>query len=292
MSGLRRISSQCRVYTVFVPRENTHKMTKKTTKRTASGQPKNLTQDSQAGDKFDVSGTWRALEARVRSLELLVAKLDLEDSEESSYTQVGGRFLKKRGPKTLPDFVLADRRDELIAFFESNWPELEPLCAPSPNFGALRQAFLAFANPGQSRTPWGTTVAIVAPGIMGNHDGAVTRLLHPQTFLQLKVFLTEQQPRFAANPRQLANAMAGCPDLTFWTSLKRCQRIRFRFGIDERAMRAHIRRKHPKLYDALSQNPGLPELAAFWKAYRTKDGNMVGLKATDLERFWRIGNTH
>jgi hypothetical protein len=263
-------------------------MAGKTTKRPGPTTPRNSTQSAHINSKFDAEGSWRALEARVRCLEL-VARLDLEDSEESSYIQVGGKLLKKRGPKTIPDSELVNRRDELIAFFESNWPELEPLCTPSPDLKALRQAFQAFANPGHSRTPWGTRVTFAAPGMMGNHNAAVIRLLLPKTFLQLEIFLKEQQVRFAANPRQLANATAGCPDLTFWTSLKRCQQIPFRFGIDPRAMKAYIRRSHPRLFTKLSERPTLPELAGFWHRYRTKDHSMTGFNADDLERFWRLG---
>ena len=264
-------------------------MSKKSTKRVARKASKKSTPSAQKAKQFDAEQSWRALEARISRLESLIVSLNAKGLEETPHIRVGGKFLKKRGPKTIPDYQLADRRDELIAFFESNWPELEPLCTPSPDFDALKQAFQAFANPGQSKTPWGTEVAFVAPGIMGNHSPAAIRLLMPQTFSQLEAFLTKQQKRFAANPRQLANALAGCPDLTFWTSLKRCQQLPFRFGIDQRAMKAYIRRNHPRLYKTLSERPSIPELAAFCHRYRTKDDYVAGLKAETLERFWDAG---
>jgi hypothetical protein len=65
--------------------------------------------------------------------------------------------------------------------------------------------------------------------------------------------------------------------------------IRFRHGIDKRAMRAYIRRVHPKLHDKLAELPALSELAVFWRQYRTKDMNMKGLTAEDLEQFWKAG---
>lgn len=157
----------------------------------------------------------------------------------------------------MPDFELANRRDELVLLFEMNWPELEPLCTPKPNFKKLRQAFEAFANPGSCPTPWGTHVRTLPPGTTGNHSAAANRLLLSKTFSQLQVFLTEEQKRFAANPRQLANAMAGCPDLSFWTSLKRCQQIRFGFGIHDRAMRSYIRREHPRYIKSCRRPRGL-----------------------------------
>jgi hypothetical protein len=265
-------------------------MPKKSTKRRVSKTSINSTHGARNTEQFDAEQSWRGLEARVERLELLIGKLsDTHESENHPHIRVGGKHLKTRGPKTIPDFQLSDRRDELIAFFESNWPELEPLCTPSPDLRALRRAFQAFANPGHSRTPWGTQVAFVAPGTMGNHSAAVTRLLLPKTFSQFERFLGGQQQRFAANPRQLANAIAGCPDLTFWTSLKRCQRLPFRFGIDPRAMRAYIRRMHPRLYKKLAESPTLPELSAYWQQYRTKDKNIAGLNAAQLERLWNAG---
>jgi hypothetical protein len=121
---------------------------------------------------------------------------------------------------------------------------------------------------------------------MGNHSGAANRLLRPDTFSQLQVFLTKEQRRFASNPRQLANAMAGRPDLSFWTSLKRCQQIRFGFGIHDRAMRSYIRREHPRLYEKLSGSSGLVELVPFWRKYRTNDQNISGLTADKLLALW------
>jgi hypothetical protein len=265
-------------------------MPEKSTKRRASKTAINSTHGARNTRQFNAEQSWRGLEARIERLELLIGMLpDTHESENHPYIRVGGKHLKTRGPKTIPDFELSDRRDELITFFESNWPELEPLCTPSPDLEALRQAFQAFANPGRSKTPWGTQVAFVAPGIVGNHSAAVTRLLLPKTFSQFERFLRGQQKRFAANPRQLANAIAGCPDLTFWTSLKRCQQLPFRFGIDQRAMRAYIRRLHPRLYKKLSERPGLPELAAFCHKYRTQDVYVAQLRAEALERFWTVG---
>jgi len=268
-------------------------MPEKSTKRRASKTPINSTHKARNTQQFDAKQSWRGLEARVARLELLIGNvLKTEESENPPHKRAGREHLKKRGPKAIPEYELANRRDELIAFFESNWPELEPLCTPSPNFGALRQAFQAFANPGKSKTPWGTYAALLDPGTMGNHSPAATRLLTPETFSQLETFLGGHQNRFAANPRQLSNALAGCPDLKFWTSLKRCQHIPFRFGIDPRAMKAYIRRNHPKLYRKLSERSGLPELAAFRRRYRTKDIYIAGLTAETLERFWEAGAPH
>lgn len=266
-------------------------MQRKITPREARQTPSNSTYSARNTENFDAQQFLRRLETRVQRLEAAVAELHADPFEGYESIQIG-KATGKRGPKSISDFELADRRDELILFLEMNWPELEPLCTPKPDFKRLKQAFKAFANPGSCPTPWGTQVRPLPPRTMGNHSAAAERLLLPKTFSQLQVFLTKQERRFAANPRQLANAMAGCPDLTFWTSLKRCQRIQFRFGIHDRAMRSYIRRMHPRLYDKMSESSGLVELAAFRRKYRTKDLNISGLTAAQLLALWKAGTAH
>ncbi|MBS1798190.1 MAG: hypothetical protein JSS95_00025 [Acidobacteria bacterium] len=248
----------------------------------------NSTYSVHSGNKFDARQSWRKLEARVRRLEGKIARLEADPYEGLLNVQVG-KPVQKRGPKSISDSELAKRRDELVQFFEMNWPELEPLCAPTPKFKGLKQAFEAFANPGSRPTPWGTPVQSLPFGFVGNHSAAAKRLLLPKTFSELQVFLAKEQRRFASNPRQLANALAGCPDLGFWASLKRCQRIQVGFGIDHRAMRSYIRREHPRLYQKLSASSNLAELANFLRKYRTKDLNIGGLTADHLLILWKAG---
>jgi hypothetical protein len=261
---------------------------RKITSRTARKSGNNSTYSAQNRQKFDVQQSLRALEMRVKHLETVIGIPDVDQFGDFLSIQIG-KPVMKRGPKGMSDFELANRRDELVLFFEMNWPELEPLCTLKPNFKKLEQAFKAFANPGSCPTPWGTQVRPLPPRTMGNHTAAANRLLLPKTFAQLQAFLTAEQRRFASNPRQLANAMAGCPDLCFWTSLNRCQQIQFGFGIHDRAMRSYIRRRHPRLHEKLSVASGLVELAPFWRKYRTKDKNISGLTADKLLALWKAG---
>jgi hypothetical protein len=166
-----------------------------------------------------------------------------------------------------------------------NW---KPYVDPSRT-SRLRQAFKAWVEPGEAETPWGAVAPNLPPRTMGNHSAAATQLLRPITFGQLRTFLTKEKKRFAGNPRQLANAMAGCPDRSYWTSLNRCQKIPFGFGIHPRAMRAYIRHKQPRLYAMLANEPALPELSSFWRTFRTRDAVMRGLRAEDILRLWRDG---
>jgi hypothetical protein len=272
----------------FLPLSKARILPRKITSRTARKSQNNSTHNPQNRKNFDVQQSLRALEARVRHLETVIEKLDIDPFENALSIQIG-KPAQKRGPKGMPDFELANRRDELILFFEMNWPELEPLGTPKPDFKGLKQAFEAFADPGFCPTPWGTQVRPLPPGTVGNHTAAAKRLLLSKTFSELRVFLTNQQRRFAANPRQLANAMAGCPELSFWTSLKRSQQIPFRFGINDRAMKSYIRRVHPRLYERISESSGLVEVATFWRKYRGKDQNISGLTADKLMALWEGG---
>jgi hypothetical protein len=188
----------------------------------------------------------------------------------------------KRGPKTISDAELDLRRNASVLLLEPNWPELGVLCGPEPDLNALKKALMKFAKP-----PNDGPNAQARLEAINFHRPAARRLL--ENFDQLAEFLTNHQERFAGDPRQIANATAGCPDIRFWTSLKRCQRRPSDIVIHERAVKSYIHRKHPKLYKKLLENPGTPELAAFWLRYRTKDGALGGLKAADLKRLWQMG---
>jgi hypothetical protein len=194
---------------------------------------------------------------------------------ETSLTQEA-EAIKLRGPKTIADAELQARRDGLVRFLESNWPDLEFLCGPSSDLGVLKQRLAVFAQGSRGGMQ-----------MIDHHSLAAKRLL--TNFSQLELLLKKHEDRFAGNPRQIANAIAGCPDMVIWTSLKRCQHLPCEVVIDERAVRAHIRRKHPKLYEVLSEQPSLPELAAFKAKYRTKDETIKSVRAVDLKRFWKAG---
>lgn len=261
-------------------------MTKKTTSRSQGNGSLNSTLVAQYIGKFDAGRSNRGpLEDRVKRIEDWIAQQTTQKLKNSVILQKRKHMAKlprKRGPKTISDAELASRRDGLVRFLESNWPELQSLCVPKLNPVALEEALVAFAT-GASDDP----VARALEGTVDDHRAAAGRLL--ENFSQLQFLLEKHQDRVAGDPRQIANAMAGYPEMGFWTSLKRCQRLPFRVGIHPRAMRAYIQRKHPNLYKKLSERPSLSELAAFRNRYRTKDKVLAGLTAVDLERIWANG---
>ena len=264
---------------LLVTRFRSREMTEKRTKRTKLKVPKNSTHSLQSPDKFGAERSWRDHERRLRKIEAWMANQVEEGDRFALHSEKDriAKLPKKRGPKTISGAELDSRLGILVPFLESQWPELGPLCGPKPNLRALKKAFIGFAKP----------VAPARVGTVDDHRAAAQRLL--VSFDQLAVFLTEHQDRFAGDPRQIANAMAGCPEIRFWTSLKRCQQRPSQVGIHPRAIKSYIQRKHPKLYKKLSENPSTPELAAFWHRYRTKDEVLIGLKASDLERLWESG---
>lgn len=254
-------------------------MAKETTKRAEFQASKNSTQNSQTSDKFDAERSWRDLERRVRNIEDRMANQLEEEYRFALHVEKDrmAKLPKKRGPKTISDGELDSRLNVLDQFLESQWPELAPLCGPKPNLRALREALIGFAQP----------IASARVGTVDDHRAAAQRLL--DNFDQLTELLTNHQDRFAGDPRQIANAIAGCPEIRFWTSLKRCQQRPVRVGIHPRAIKSYIQRKHPTLHKKLLENPSTPELAAFWHRQRTKDPILIGLKASDLERLWKMG---
>ncbi len=284
-------SVRFRVYTAFVKRNLSRKTLEKTTSRTTAKGSSDSTQSAQASEKFDAEQCWRALAARVRKLELEleIAKQDRVPSRKTQEPKEYRirRLRRKPGPKTVSDAELDKRRDEIVRFLESFWPELEPLCSEVPKLKTLKRAFKAFASGPEAVTPWGPKVGQFPVGIIDNDKRAASRLL--DSLSEVEAFLSEHQGRFAGNPRQLANALAGCPDIGFWASLKRCQNRPFQVGIHDRAMRSYIRRKHPRLYERLEAGISSPELASYWRGFRTKDRIMAGITAAHLERFWKAG---
>jgi hypothetical protein len=282
-------SNSCwyRVYTVFVTRSISREMTRKSIQRRGIKTQNKSTHNAHKVGKLDAGRSQSELERRVKKLEDWVASQIGQKSvsprahREDRIVRLG----KKRGPKTISGAELDSRRDELVRFLESNWPELQLLCGPEPKPEELKRALVTFRRLLRKNDD---PIARANLGTVDDHRAAAHRLL--ENLSQLETFLMNRQDRFAGDPRQIANEMAGCPNMGFWTSLKRCQQRPFRVGIHPRAMRAYIERKHPRLYTKLLERPSLPELAVFWNQYRTKDKVLAGLKAVDLDRGWTDGN--
>jgi hypothetical protein len=92
--------------------------------------------------------------------------------------------------------------------------------------------------------------------------------------------------RFRGDPRQIANALAGVPSISFWRSLKVGQTEPCLNRIGQRALKAYIRRKHPRLYSDLETRINLVHFINVHRAYRTKDETIRDHYANAIHSAW------
>jgi hypothetical protein len=133
----------------------------------------------------------------------------------------------RRGPKAKHRSDLCQFRDDLVMVVEEYWPELQFVLVPKTREAELRRLLAAI----QKRSP------NEASAHLAKHVGALTRLIH--------------MPRIRNDPRLVANALAGFPDISFSTSARKCASQRCVFVTGERALAAYIERKHPRLAGVL-----------------------------------------
>jgi hypothetical protein len=135
-----------------------------------------------------------------------------------------------QGPSLGTGGMILSDRDRLVEMLEYYWPEIEPMCSPRPNKEGLKRVLESI--PGKA---------------LGRYDYPAEHLLaHLSNVLE---FVSAN--RFRGDPRQIANAFAGFPNVSVWTSLKLCQASPCNNPIGNRAIRAYLRRKHRELYGSL-----------------------------------------
>ena len=211
--------------------------------------PPNSTQNAPMPAEFDAQAEIASLKARIARLENRV--LDADDFENFAGGDLGipGR---RRGPRTKHLAEIHWDRDIFVRFFEQNWPEIEPLCGPKPDIRALRKIFSSF--PIQEFGQIGET----AQKLLDRIDS-------------LEIFLTapKLRARFRDDPRVLAGALAGVPNVGLWRSLRFCPPRTCKLPINERAMRSYIKRKHPDVHRRLLASTDILHVTAWWKEYRS-----------------------
>jgi hypothetical protein len=213
--------------------------------------------------KFDAERLIRALEQRVarleKALENGVGPVDYLVQE----TPTGEP--KKPGPKPIHFQGLLADRDTLVQMFENYWPEIEPLCCPKAKPKSLLRVFEA-----------------ISTQKMSSYAQAAKHLT--KQFDAILKFLASD--RFRRDPRQIANALAGVPQVGLWRSLKLCQSRPTNYPIGQRAMKAYIRRKHPVLFRRLAADVDILNFVSALRSYRTKDRWLAGLHAHYLHMCW------
>jgi hypothetical protein len=199
---------------------------------------------AKSAQKFELS----LLAERVARLENRIAALEKNASEpsddgvidlsQSRYTLFSEGddgpiesepVTSKRGRPPLMPRARRDRqRDDLINFIEPRWPDLLRHMKPRKGLEHLLQT-LKNVSPG-AETTW---PYLHLTGNIGS----------------LWEFL--QSGRYKGEPRQIAYAMAGVPEMTWRSSLDACTKHPSRLHINLPAFKDHIRRHNPELLRSL-----------------------------------------
>lgn len=145
---------------------------------------------------------------------------DLADSEP---------IISRRGRDPLiPRAQLERRRDDLVNFIEVRWPDLVSHMRTRKGLEHLVQT-LKNVSPG-AQTTW--------------------PYLHlTENIGELWEFL--RSGRYKGEPRQIAYAMAGVPEMAWRSSLDACTKSPSRLHINPPAFKDHIRRHNPELLRTL-----------------------------------------
>jgi len=189
------------------------------------------------------------LEARLIALEKRIAASNEEDP--------AGFFQKKYGyfadddndvvkPELIPAKLgrrpripsdeYARRRDDLVQFIEIRWPDLVNHLKRRKSIGSLLQA-IKEASPGAvSNWPYCH---------LTENIGALWEFL--------------QSGRYKGEPRQIAYALAGVPEVTWRSSLDYCTKNPSRLHIALPAFMDHIRRHNDLCLKSLLQDGATPE---------------------------------
>jgi hypothetical protein len=240
-------------------------MAVKSTRRRSSKARNNSTQRVNNEDKYDAD---LDLEARVRRLEEAI----FNDKASASSRQKEKIKIKwKRGPKPKRQVTIYRDRDLFVYFFESYWPEIEPMCSPTADIEGLRCIF----------------TALKAQEI-GQIAEAAQKLLQRLPFIEEFFAIPKLRDRFRNDPRVLAGALAGVPPMAgvsgvgLWRSLKLCPPKSCKLRIGDPAVRSYIRRKNLALREALDAGMDLLGLISWLKEHRTRDRTLKQYSAERL----------
>jgi|GEM_PF-3594373 len=204
----------------------------------------------QSSELFLLTEKVANLEKRLTVLESRVTASNDDDLEEfikkSRYGYLGDddsdpiesepvSVKRGRRPRIPPD-EHARRRDDLVHFVELRWPDLVKHLKRRKSIESLLQAVQA-ASPGAEHT-WPYHQLI-------EHVGVLWEFL--------------ESGRYKGEPRQIAYAMAGVPEITWRSSLDYCTKNPSPLHITLPAFRDHIRRHRPPCLQSLLKDGITPE---------------------------------
>lgn len=175
---------------------------------------------------------------------------------------------KKPGPTPkLTDYQLTHRRDMVFSFLGHSWPEVRVLLRRARSADRLRsEATARYAN----EREWSEAGRAFVKGI-------------DALWGYFKSY------RYSDDPEQIANAMAGHPELAWRTSLNRCQRNPTRISLGLRAWRLYLKRKNPDLLKSLEAAKSTEEVRCVLSKTRSNDEVILGLKRNpELAKEWLL----
>jgi hypothetical protein len=239
--------------------------------RRSSPRPEsNSTHTARQRKHFDADRSIRELQERVARLERFIAE-NFGLGTEGLPEVLAAAERQKPGPKPYNSGMILSDRDRLVELLEDFWPEIEPQCLPKPQPKALGAVLRAVESreeklrPGERRYLWATK-----------------HLLN--SLPQVCEFLSGN--RFRRDPRQIANAFAGFPQISTWRSLKLCQAKPCNRHMGQRTIKAYLRRKHPELFGNLLAKESMINFANSLRSYRTRDRRLAGFTAKYLLYCW------
>lgn len=223
----------------------------------------NSTHRSHEAEQFDALQSIREIQDRVTRLEkALAGRLETGNTDA-----IPEDNRKRPGPKGVHIWSLYSDRDQLVRMLEQYWPEIRPFCI-RPKAAHLKAILSAISKADH-----------------GRHELSAKHLL--KHLPDVVNFVSGD--RFRDDPRQIANAFAGFPQIGIWRSLKLCQANACMDPIGDRAIRAYIRRKHRTLFRYLSEDYSLINFVRALKRYRSTDSKLNMYGAAALYECWNQG---
>jgi len=195
----------------------------------------NARKESQGRLLTDFSGdVQKSLEAKLANLEARVLQLeervDLDGIAPSSYYGANDDSKKKPGPdKYIEDVELFRHRDGLVGWLEDVWPEIvKPLLAAGDP-SEVAAIFNKVARPKDLQPPWQSRFLAYPAKLLDFLRSEKFRIKPPKKTVidALNLREEDEKRKRAANrlpTRQIANAMAGLPELEWRTSLDKCSK--------------------------------------------------------------------
>jgi len=196
--------------------------------------------------RYSLSLLTRKMEVLENRLQRLEARLSVIDPTFLMKSREQGLRRRGRTPR-LSRMELFGIRERLVHYCSFNWPELVWIlnyAQDASDAARLIQRHLE-------------------PGIWNEHEHLYQNADQLWSFVKSK--------RYHGDPRQVADAMAGVPKLSWRTSWNRCMSDPTHVSLHQRAYRDYLRRKFPERFHELLRAETTDEVITILDRARTDD---------------------